>query len=142
MISIANLFTPGASRLSSCARGLVFLVVLIIGCQGDRALTGGYQLIWMNGCEVRIFRKRAAIPNEMIAGSIQSYAVNGPYITGYADTRCIDSTAEPDAHPGYFFVDTRTDDLRQGMSEIDWKRELKTIGWNSPRLAILRRTKE
>lgn len=74
----------------------------------------------------------------MLDGSIQSYAVREPYITGYADTNCIDADSERKA-PGYFLIDTRTHLVQQGMSEQEWRDQLKKIGWDHPDLDTLRR---
>src|SRR4051794_9340634 len=101
---------------------LILACGLTTSCQGDKELVGGYRLTWMNGCEVRIARSETApVASEMIAGSVQSYAVRGPYITGYADTRCIDTALEPRARPGYFLIDTRVQGSLQLMTEEDWK---------------------
>ena len=68
----------------------------------------------------------------MVPGSVETYAVRGQYITGYADTTCIDAKAEPEAQPGYFFVDTRNGQVMQAMTEQEWKNELRKVGWQSP----------
>jgi hypothetical protein len=117
---------------------MVFLVLafLAVGCQAQRDLTGGYRLIYMNGCEVRIASQDGNID---LDGSVRSYAVREPYVTGYADTRCIDADSERKA-PGYFLIDTRTHRIRQTMSEEQWRSERK-IGWDHPDLNLVRRTK-
>jgi hypothetical protein len=118
-----------------------FCMFLAVGCQfqDNRNLTGGYRLIRMNGCEVQIIESLAN--SVVVAGSVQTYAVRGQYITGYADTTCIDAKAEPEAQPGYFFVDTRNGQVMQAMTEQEWKDELIKIGWQSPVLTTVRRTK-
>lgn len=94
----------------------------------------------MNGCEVRIIWSQGN--NVVVAGNVQSYALRGQHITGYADTTCIDSKAEPEARPGYFFVDTRNGQVMQPMTERDWKDELRKVGWDNPNLNATRRTKD
>jgi len=118
---------------------MVFLALafLAVGCQAERDLTGGYRLIYMNGCEVRIASQDGNID---LDGSVNSYAVRAPYVTGYADTRCIDADSERKA-PGYFLIDTRTHTIRQTMSEEERRSELRKIGWDHPDLNIVRRTK-
>jgi hypothetical protein len=128
-------------RYSWCT--VSFLLVLpVVGCLDDRTLVGGYRLKYMNGCEVRLFPDQpTTFTDEMVAGNIQSYAVRAPFITGYADTRCIDLSAEPKAQPGYFLIDTRTHGIQQSMTAEEWRRELHKIGWDNPSLRTVRRTK-
>ena len=119
---------------------LLFLPT-VLGCLDDRPLVGGYRLKYMNGCEVRLFPEHTdSFRNKWVDGSVQSYAVRGPFITGYADMRCIDSEAEPQAQPGYFLIDTRTQDIQQSMTENEWRSKLQKIGWNNPTLNTVRRT--
>jgi hypothetical protein len=135
--------TPNGSlghELDSSLAWIPLLLLLFgVGCQfqDDRTLIGDYHLTYMNGCEVRIYRKPALDP-QMLDGSIKSYAVRAPYITGYADTRCIDADSERKA-PGYFLIDTRTHAIRQGMSEQEWRGQLKKMGWDHPDLDTVRR---
>ncbi|PYU36632.1 MAG: hypothetical protein DMG31_00405 [Acidobacteria bacterium] len=129
-------------RLSKSLKLMSFLLLfLAVGCQfqDDRTLIGDYHLTYMNACEVRIYRK-AALDPQMLDGSIQSYAVRLPFITGYADTRCIDADSERKA-PGYFLIDTRTHIIQQTMTEEEWRNELKKIGWDHPDLNTVRRTR-
>jgi hypothetical protein len=133
-----------SSRFFTHKRGksvawIPFCMFLAVGCQfqDNRNLTGGYRQIRMNGCEVRIASQDGNID---LDGSVNSYAVRAPYVTGYADTRCIDADSERKA-PGYFLIDTRTHTIRQTMSEEEWRSELRKIGWDHPDLNIVRRTK-
>jgi hypothetical protein len=132
-------------RFSKSLKLIPFLLLFpAVGCQfqDDRTLIGDYHLTYMNACEVRIYRK-AALDPQMLDGSIQSYAVRPPFITGYADadTRCIDADSERKA-PGYFLIDTRSQEIRQTMSEEEWRTELKNVGWEHPVLNTVRKTRD
>ena len=143
MISCETLFSrrfftdkPGKSVV-----WIPFCLFLAVGCQfqDNRNLTGGYRLIRMNGCEVQIIESQGN--SVVVPGSVETYVVRGQYITGYADTTCIDAKAEPEAQPGYFFVDTRNGQVMQATTEQEWKNELRKVGWQSPVLTTVKRTK-
>ena len=118
------------------AMGCVFLLALFCGCGRDeRNLIGNYKLTWMNGCEIRIWRPdREGALGKMLSGTVKTYAVRDPYITGYATTECLDPSGEPEARTGYFLIDTRLDEIDYGMGENRWRQKLRSIGWSNPEL--------
>lgn len=130
------------------SRHAVRLLVLFAGlltmatCRSDTNLGGGFYLSWMNGCEVRIVdRNPNSAPEIVIAGSVQSYAMNGRYIAGYSDLRCIDQKSEPQARPGYFLIDIQARRVLQSLGAVEWREALEKIGWKDPSLKQLHRTR-
>jgi hypothetical protein len=79
----------------------------------------------MNGLEVCIAEPDNTISLE---GNVETYSVQNPFIIGYA------STNHMHANQGYFIINTRTHEMKQGLSEADWKNELKAVPWLSLKL--------
>jgi hypothetical protein len=78
MVSIQSL------RRCLCLISALLFLPTLLGCLDDRPLVGGYRLKYMNGCEVRLFPEHTdSFRNKWVDGSVQSYAVRGPFITGY-----------------------------------------------------------
>lgn len=116
------------------------LLLILSACNSERPLAGDYKLIFMSGREVRIARTdrypdHSPNPSVMLAGNVKLYAVQSPYITGYADTQYLDLSAEPDARTGYFLIDTTSDKIvAYGMDETQWRKELQRVGLTAPEL--------
>lgn len=92
----------------------------------------------MSGCEIRLWRPdRDNGISVMLSGNVRHYAVRAAFITGYADTECLDLSGEPEAKRGYFLIDTRSDSVTYGMDESHWRKELQKVAWTNPELQQL-----
>jgi hypothetical protein len=134
--------------------------LLSAGCGGNKTLSGGYVLKYMNGCEVRIYNPQIdesvkpkktlgkacgstvsaiSLSGTMINGNIESYAVREPFITGFASKKCLDERVEAVCE-GYFLLNSQTHEISVGLSEEEWKLHLQRIGWSNPTLNSLRKS--
>jgi hypothetical protein len=119
-----------------------FCVMLpIVGCsngQEPHQLCGKFKIARCNPYEVRIFREDdhdqsgEVMPAKMVDGSVEKFAVKAPYITGFTILSKLDPRLE--THCGYFLINANSDDLKEGLTEQEWRRELELIGWKNPNL--------
>lgn len=93
------------------------------------ALCNGYRLVTMNGYEVVV----AKPDNEVItSGTVISFAVKPPYVTGYTSSEHMSPDTEP--VDGYFLIDTRNGSVADGLSRAEWERRLTQLHWANPKL--------
>jgi hypothetical protein len=123
---------------------IVLLVVsLLSGCDYEFGLMGGYRLYRLNGDELTIQCPGGSnteksphdgpagivFHNDGLAGNVRKFGVNPPYIAGYVTSYYGDT--DP-ARQRYFVLNTSTHKIKEGLTEEQWKSELKTIGWADP----------
>jgi hypothetical protein len=101
-------------------------VVGTISC-GDYSvqLPGGYSLERVYGQTVLI--SRPYHEGVIINASVDDYAVVGRLIVGHV--RLADQAPESDySKPGYFIIDTQTNEAKQGLDKNSWLQALKDAG--------------
>jgi hypothetical protein len=89
-------------------------------------LCNGYQILRMNGYEVVIANPKNDL---MSRGSVTSFAVKCPYITGYTSSEHM--SADTDPVDGYFLIDTATGTVTDGLSETAWRQRLSELHWEN-----------
>jgi hypothetical protein len=112
------------SMLSSCAWAPNF-------GEYDKELIGKYRIVRTNQFEVVICPDNGLHGDE-VNGVVERYAVNDPYITGYAGQN--HGTPSPDYVIGYFLIDTSKRKVQEGLTEEQWRQQLHKIGWENPKL--------
>ena len=118
------------------ATGFCCIIVLLILFGNDKKLCGEYKLVWTSGGEVSIYRPSGG--DTMVNGNIAAYAVHSPYIAGCVTAANLGTNLNIGAQGRFFILDTTTDKRLEGLSESQWTIELKTIGWENPKLKNLR----
>jgi hypothetical protein len=73
-------------------------------------------------------------------GNIESYAVNGNWVTGFTSAKCLDKEGRAICE-GYYLLNTLSHNSMEGMSLQEWEQALKEIGWKSPNLIKLKKTR-
>jgi hypothetical protein len=117
-------------RVVMTLAGLCCVIALFVVLRAyHTTLCAEYRLVRMNAYEVVIADPRNHI---VTSGTVVSFAVKQPYITGYTSAE----NMAPDTEPveGYFLIDTRTGERYEGLHETNWKGKLTTIGWTNPKL--------
>lgn len=110
--------------------GVVIGAVLVMyACGGDYSvrLPGGYALTRVHAGAVVIHHPEKGI---VVDANIDGYKVLGDIVVGHV----IMADRTPDnaySKPGYFFVVTKTHEVKQGLDKKSWLEALKKMGVNS-----------
>jgi hypothetical protein len=108
---------------------LAFVLVTVIGAMSCGAeypveLPGSYQLDQVHSGAVAITHPATGI---VIYASVDGYAVVGSVIVGHVSQAKRDPEREF-SRPGYFIIDTRTNDAKQGLDKNSWLESLRSLG--------------
>jgi hypothetical protein len=104
----------------------------LMGCTSDEKPLGGkYYLIFFNHIDVSISKDRTASSSvTVVDGSVQALAVRPPLVTG----RTQNWLGSKSYTPGYFILNTSTDEFKQGLTPEEWAVRLRKLGWTNPNL--------
>ena len=83
----------------------------------------------MNGAEAVIADPSS---NVVTSGTVTRFAARCPFITGYTSKEGF----PPDTNPreGFFLINTDTGSHQIGMTEPEWRSELLSIRWQTPKM--------
>ena len=132
---------PGTSSPRCCSlfvRSLPSLLVVglapvLAGCGAGTLLPNGYKVFFTAGSEASLV-KPATKGGECLAGPhVAELGSAGKYIFGRIEPK-VGLLPHPDHAPGYFLIDSLTDEKKTGLDEAAWLAELKAVGIIAPEL--------
>ncbi len=112
---------------------LIVLIGGLLGC-GDYSirLPGGYSLVRVYAGAVLIHHPEKGI---VVNAHIDGYKVHGELVIGHV----LSAELPPEkdySKPGYFILNTKTHEVKEGLDKQTWLNSLRTIGIASePRLS-------
>jgi hypothetical protein len=100
---------------------LICLSTILSGYEYSLDLTGGYKLTRIEQKDRPIIQVYSFEKGKGSHGYVENVAVKPPYIAGHATN-------------GFFLLDTGNDEMREGLTDQQWRTELANIAWNNPLL--------
>jgi hypothetical protein len=124
---------PASHREERFVSLVVWMMVFLIGCSRGEPLPNGYAVFFASGSETSLVKPATKGGQCVVGPHIAEFGHSGNYIFGRIEPRQ-NSPPHPDHAPGFFVINSTTDEITTGLDHEKWLTELAAVGIDSPQL--------